>query len=257
MTEQIKSPTTGKTACDFLRDAFARIAIDIAEVARQMRTSSISVYKWRAGASVPRFGHLEQLSEISGVSLETYLPEAVRGKILLQNAQAWPENFDWQKIGRSRNGISLKRLKKARRGVPDSERYSTNALVRLALYYDEWSNYQAQMRAEDAIEAVNERYISKPSEGKTEKEAVYTPKTAARRERFKPSSAAKEAEYVRDLFGEIMGERTIDQYDLHPIAPLVWQFETAKFYRGEIDLWNMELRVYYKPKNALSIRRAL
>lgn len=257
MTEQIKSPTTGKTACDFLRDAFAQIALDTAEVARQMHVSSVNVHKWRADASVPRFGHLEQLGEISGIPLETYLPEAVRGKVLLQNAQAWPEGFDWQKIGRRRNGISLERLKKARRGVFASEKCSTNALIRFALYYDEWSNQRAQMRTEDAIESVNKRYISKPGEGESEKEAVYTPETAARRERFKPSSAAKEAEYVRDLFGEIMGERVADQYDLHPIAPLVWQFETAKFYRGEIDLWNMELRVYFKPKNALSIRRAL
>ena len=52
MTEQIKSSTTGKTACDFLRVAFAQIALDVAEVARQMLTSSVNVYKWRAADGI-------------------------------------------------------------------------------------------------------------------------------------------------------------------------------------------------------------
>lgn len=236
MKERAKSPTTGKDVFDFLRDALASMQMEDSRIAWRLKTGKESIARWRAGISAPQMKTLERLSRASGVRLEAYLPEAVRGKILLQNAEAWPRGLGWYEMDQQGVGLTRERFAKARRGINAGDGAEADMLVKLCAYYDAWSDRQASRGAVCAQQSPKVR----------------------RRPTPRPANAAEEEKMARDLCTRtVFCGDSAQAFKLRRLRKRLWQCESERYYRCEIDLERMELRVYFKPKNALSFIREI
>lgn len=82
------SPTTGKTAIDFMKAAVSACG-GASALARRIGCTAGLVYKWFAGANEPSCGALIKAEQASGVSLDDYMPEIKRGAELFRCAGEW------------------------------------------------------------------------------------------------------------------------------------------------------------------------
>ena len=70
-------------------------------------------------------------------------------------------------------------------------------------------------------------------------------------------SRTEEQEQALRVYKYVTGAQRPEVFGLQRKRPKLWICETGALYRIEIDLKNLETRVYWKPTGALSLRRPL
>ncbi len=217
---------TGKTVTEYVIDAFEGTKMTRSQFARAVNASEASVCGWLKGLNEPTVKVLRKIETVSGLPIEEYLPEVDRGVELLRTAPEWPDGFVRWKMARFGVTFGDKRMQEARCGIcNENGKLSPSMLVRFCRYYDYWQKHG------DAVFRLNG--------GKM------------------PDGISDEELTAFNVYQSIMGRASVNDFHFCKLRKGVWQFETERWYRGEIDLNEKELRIYSKLDGELSFRRKL
>lgn len=224
MAEEVKSRATGYTLARYIKEAIERTRMPDGPLAQLMGTTKGRVYCWCTGQNAPCWRYLRKLESASGMAIAEYLPEATRGYTLLKNAAAWRDGFRYTAMRRHGVGISWDRYRDALNGIVKEEQLTAKLLIDLCGYYDEWSEGRAI-----PVQPVQQSGMSR----------------------------TEEQEQALRVYKYVTGTQRPEVFGLQRKRPKLWICETGALYRIEIDLKNLETRVYWKPTGALSLRRPL
>ena len=215
---------SGKDISQYIQAALDKTGLSQGALSRAIKVNQSSFSGWINGRNEPTAGILKRIEAVSGVSLDEYVPEINRGIELLQNVSKWSDGFVRWKMARFGLNFGEKRLSEAKNGIVNVYgRLVPNMLIRLCRYYEFWTKY-----GDSAFRMSGEKL----------------------------PDADEEEQAAFDAYQEIMGNAGVKDFDFHRIQEGLWEFHTERWYRGEIDLNENELRIYYKNGN-LSFRRTI
>lgn len=215
---------TGKNVLEYVRAAWKQTGLTQGAFARAIKASPTSTSCWISGRNEPTAGILLRMEAVSGVKLDDYVPEIKRGIELLRNVPKWSDGFVRWKMSRFGLNFGNKRIVEAREGlVNEGGRLVPNMLIRLCRYYEFWIKYG------DAGFKLSGGTLT---------------------------DASEEEQVAFDAYQKAMGNAGVQDFDFHRLREGVWEFSTERWYRGEIDLNENELRIYFMD-GALSFRRVL
>lgn len=110
------SPTTGKTAIDFVNAAVIACGSQTALANEAGLSTPSLVWAWLRGVCEPTYGALIAMERASGVSLDEYVPEVKRGAELFRKAGEWKEGLSDSVINYAPSFISERKRVQILRG---------------------------------------------------------------------------------------------------------------------------------------------
>lgn len=224
MAEEVKSRATGYTLERYIKEAIDRTRMPHGPLAQLLGTTKGRIYCWCTGQNAPCWRYMRKIESVSGMAIAEYLPEAARGYTLIKNAAAWRDGFRYTAMRRQGVSISWDRHRDALNGIVKEAQLTAKLLIDLCGYYDRWSEGRAI-----PVKPVQQYGMSR----------------------------TEEQEQALRVYKYVTGTQRPEVFGLQRKRPKLWICETDALYRIEIDLKNLEARVYWKPTGALSLRRPL
>lgn len=164
------SPTTGKTAIDFMRAAVTACG-SAGTLAKRIGRAAGLVYKWLAGANEPSYGALIEAEQASGVSLDEYMPEIRRGAQLFRCAEEWREGLLPPALINRPPFVGEEKLRKILKGNYREDTLTVRNLVGVCEYrkwWDEEGSHQPKEARNDDLQS-----CASPATGKTFAEYIH------------------------------------------------------------------------------------
>ena len=226
------SPTTGKTANDYVMDAIYASDMSARKFCKSCGFKDSGVTQWAQRALQPSISTLFLVERFTGRKIADYLPEVMQGITLLQHADEWRRAFGYKPMRRFGLyiGANAKRIILHGGDIATTD-IKLETVAKVCDYYEWWMMNSKSRKERGCVEYVQNQYEMHTATVNTEEE----------------EKALKAYHWAMQSYNAKM-------YDLHRIRDYVWEFGTIHW-RCELDLILKELRIYWRKTGALNSTR--
>lgn len=228
------SPTTGKTANDYVMDAFYASNKSAAEFCRRCGFKNTGLTELSKRTLQPRIRTIIQVERFTGRKIADYLPEVAQGIELIRSADEWREAFQRKRMRRFGVYISSYAMRKIFLGEDIADMtIKLETVARMRDFHEWWTanGETLKERHRGGLEYMPNVYDIQYAEVDSEEE-----------------------EKALKAYHWAMSSWNAKMYDMHRLRMGLWEFGTENF-RCELDLVLNELRTYWRKTGALSSTR--
>ena len=216
------SRITGLSVCDYVRAMIISIPMSATEISKRIHASSYSVYMWRDGGGLPIYARLENLANLSGMSITENYPELAIGLFLMKNARFWSDGFEYSKMHKEGNIVSTKRYEECLSGNVRKDTLSIQTVLAVFDYFMYWTQHQEDVK-----------------QYREEVQGAEQPN-------------ANEQDEAIEMYHKILNTYDPEEYELRRARKNLWTAHTRKFYHFEFDLAKHTIRAFFIPTQKLS-----
>lgn len=204
-----RSPITGKNVFDYLIDALDTSGKTDLEIADELGIAPRSIRCWRQRRTGTMVDRLEQIEQVSGLSLDAYIPEVRRAIELLGTVQHLKLRAHMKALWGYGITMVPQRVEEIKHGIVRSKNLSVNFCIRFCGAYD-------------ALVAKNSPLLQ-PIGAEEEREEPEEPD---------PFAGKDEAAIAYEYYKQLACTNSKKKFGLNQLAPNLWGYETERFYRS-------------------------